>query len=153
TDANGVGTGFFSTLGISRLAGRDFTDADVLGAPRVAIVNETFARHFFGTRDPIGRRFGIGRSGPQDITIVGLVRESRSAGLRQPLRWMAYLPYSQDKTAGGMTFYVRSSVDPDRLGPALRAAVRRADATLPVVGLRTMRAQIERSLFVDRMIA
>ena len=57
---NAVAPGFFETMGITRVAGREFTDADGPGAPHVAVVNETFVRYFFGDKDPLGRRFGRG---------------------------------------------------------------------------------------------
>ncbi len=151
---NQVGPGFFATLGITRLGGRDFTEADVLGAPKVAIVNETFARYFFGDQDPLGRRFHVGRrDDPYDITIVGLVRDGKAASLREkPLRFV-YVPYTQDEQVGAMTFYVRSAVDSGALAERLRKVVARIDSTLPVTQLKTMQAQIRESLFVDRMVA
>jgi len=73
---NGVGPGFFSTLGIPLVAGRDFTDTDLMDAPKVAVVNEEFARYFFGQESPLGRRFAYGRRNAKfDVTIVGLVTE------------------------------------------------------------------------------
>ena len=150
---NYVGPGFFGTLGIPLLAGRDFTEADGPDAPKVAVVNETFARHFFGGRDPVGRRFGLGRGGAPDVTIVGLVRDGKAASLREkPLRFV-YRPYTQDRDVGGMTFYVRSALAPEGLGGRLRGIVRRVDPALPVTDLKTMRAQIHESLFGERMVA
>ena len=150
---NGVGPGFFSTLGIPVVAGRDFTGQDQLKAPKVAIVSETFARYFFGDKDPVGRRFGLGRTGTIDIEIVGLVKDGKAASLReQPLRFV-YLPYTQDATVGGMTFYVRSTVLPGALGPRVRQVVQKVDSTLPVTDLKTMSEQIRESLFVERMVA
>ena len=73
-DLNGVGPEFFTTLGIPLLSGRDFTEADDLDAPRVAVVNEMFARYFFGESDPIGRRFTFGRY-ETEVVIVGVARK------------------------------------------------------------------------------
>jgi len=151
---NGVGPGFFATLGITQVAGRDFTEADAAGAPRVAVVNETFARYFFGDKDPLGRRFGLGRRAETfDFTIVGLVRDGKAASLREkPLRFV-YVPYTQDERVGGMTYYVRSTLDPGSLAGRLRKRVAGIDPTLPVTDLKTMQAQIHESLFVDRLVA
>src|SRR5262249_47438125 len=81
---NLAGPRFFETMGIVQSAGREFTDADAADAPRVAVVNETFARYFFGDKDPLGRRFGLGRRGHgNEITIVGLVRDGKAASLRE----------------------------------------------------------------------
>jgi predicted permease len=151
---NGVGPGFFSTMGIPLLAGRDFTDADRLGAPKVAVVNEEFARYFFAGRDPVGRRFGLNREGKKpDIEIVGLVKDGKSASLREEKRRFVYTPYMQTTELGGVTFYLRSTVEPTALGPRLRSIVQHADASLPVTDMKTMRAQIGESLFVERVVA
>ncbi|HEV7501286.1 MAG TPA: FtsX-like permease family protein, partial [Vicinamibacteria bacterium] len=151
---NGVGPGFFATLGIPLLSGREFSDTDVLDAPKVAVVNEAFARYFFHGQSPIGRRFGLGRrSEPLDITIVGMVHDSKFGSLREkPLRFV-YLPYMQDKAVGQMTFYVRSTLEPTSLETQVRGLVRQVDAGLPVTDMKTMQAQIRESLFVDRMVA
>ncbi len=151
---NMVAPRFFETLGITQIAGRDFSDADAPDAPKVAVVNETFARYFFGDKDPLGRRFGLGRRAETyDFTIVGLVRDGKAASLREkPLRFI-YVPYPQDERVGGMTFYVRSALDPATLGDRMRKVVAGIDSTLPVTDLKTMQAQIRESLFVDRLVA
>ena len=151
---NYVAPGFFSTLGIPLVAGREVLDTDVLGAPNVAVVNEAFARYFFKDESPIGRRFGLRRRpGGYDIEIVGVVGDGKSSTLREkPLRFV-YVPYAQESSVGGLTFYVRSSVEADSFGARLREAVRRVDPTLPVTDLKTMKAQIGESLFVERMVA
>jgi predicted permease len=151
---NGVGPGFFATLGIPLRAGRDFTDADVRGAPKVAVVNETFVRYFFKDADPIGRRFGLRRDGDRfDYTIVGVVPDGKSASLRETPGRFIYTPYAQSETLGGVTFYVRTTGDPAALGGRARQVVRAVDPTLPVTDLKTMQAQIGESLFVERMVA
>jgi predicted permease len=150
---NFVAPGFFSTLGMPLVAGRDLRGADVLEAPKVAVINEVFARYFFRNENPLGRHLGLGRRSGCDIEIVGVVRDGKSAGMRDgPLRFV-YVPYTQEPRVGGLTFYVRSSVPPDALAPRLRSAVHRVDSTLPVTRLKTMEAQIGESLFVERMVA
>jgi predicted permease len=151
---NYVAPGFFSTVGIPIRAGRDIHDTDVLGSPNVALVNESFARYFFKDQSPIGRRIGLGRRpGRYDIEIVGLVPDGKSSTLREkPLRFV-YVPFAQEPSIGGLTFYVRSSVDAPSFEARLRAAVSRVDPTLPVTDLKTMEAQIGESLFVERMVA
>ena len=150
---NEVAPGFFDTLGISLLRGRDFTEADTAGAPKVAVVNEAFARYFFGKGDPVGRHFGLGGDEPLNVTIVGLVRDGKATTLREePLRFV-YVPYQQQPAIGGMTFYARAAVDPDTLAGRVRRLVQRVDPGLPVTDLKTMRAQIRESLFNERMVA
>jgi predicted permease len=151
---NSVAPGFFDTLGMPVVEGRDLRPSDVLGAPRVAVVNEAFARYFFKGESPIGRRFGKGRGEKgHDTEIVGVVRDGKAATLREPTRRFVYLPYMQVDDVAGLTFYVRSAAHPDSVAPRLRAAVRKVDATLPVTSLRTMEGQIGESLFVERMVA
>lgn len=152
---NYVAPGFFSTLGIPLLAGRDIGPNDLLEAPKVAVVNETFAHYFFKDESPIGRRFGYGRREESgfDVEIVGVVKDGKSATLREEAQRFVYVPYMQEESTGGLTFYVRSTLDPDALAGRLRAAVRRVDAALPVTDLKTMSTQIGQSLFVERMVA
>ena len=151
---NSVAPGFFATLGIPVLAGRDLRPTDLLGAPRVAVVNEVFARYFFKDENPLGRRFGVGRRGEgNDIEIVGVVRDGKGASLREETRRFVYVPYMQEESVGSLTFYVRSNAAPDSVGDRLRAAVRKIDPTLPVTNLKTMSAQIGESLFLERMVA
>jgi predicted permease len=151
---NYVLPGFLHTLGIPLVAGRDLQPTDGAGAPKVAVVNEAFAHYFFKDENPIGRRFGLGRHGTGfDTEIVGVVRDGKSATMREKTRRFVYAPYLQDQDEGGLTFYVRTAVRPDAIVESLRAAVRRVDATLPVTELKTMSTQIGESLFVERMVA
>ena len=150
---NWVGPGFFETLGMPLVRGRDITDADRKGATKVAVVNETFARYFFGDGDPLGRRFGRVRSGLTDVEIVGVVKDGKGASLREaPLRY-AYVAAAQQDALGEMTFYVRTAADPQELLARVPALVARIDPSLPVTQARTMPAQIGRSLFVERLVA
>ena len=152
-DFNGVAPGFFATLGIPIVSGRDLSASDAATAPKVAVVNEKFARDFFGNADPVGRRLGYGRNGALDIAIVGMVKDGRSASLREkPLRFV-YTPFMQSPALGGATFYVRSAIDPASLGPRLRQLVAGVDPRLPITDLKTLRTQIGESLFVERLVA
>jgi predicted permease len=152
---NYVAPGFFETLGLPLVAGRDFAPSDASEAPKVAVVNEVFARYFFKDQSPVGRRFGLGRRKDKgyEIEIVGVVRDGKSASLREKPQRFVYVPFTQEPAVGGLTYYVRSSVEPASFGAELRSAVARVDATLPVTRLKTMRTQIGESLFVERMVA
>jgi len=149
---NGVSSEFFSTLGIPLLSGRDFTGGDDLESARVAVVNEAFARYFFGEDDPIGRRFSFGRD-DTEVAIVGVAGNGKTMSLREEPERFLYLPYTQSADLGGVTFYVRASLEPEALASRMREAVARVDSALPVTDLKTMNRQIEESLFVERMIA
>jgi predicted permease len=158
---NSVAPGFFTTLGIPLLSGHDFTDGDLPAAPKVAVVNEAFARYFYQNESPIGRRLGYGRSfkkgmPPEEaypITIVGVARDSKAASLREKQVRFVYVPYTQQTEIGQMTFYVRSPLEAAGLGNRVRMLVRQVDPGLPVTDMKTMRAQIHESLFVERMVA
>jgi putative ABC transport system permease protein len=150
---NGVAPDFFSTMGMHLVSGRDLADTDTARDPRVAVVNENFVRYFFGERDPLGSRIGFGRSKDLDVTIVGVVKDGQSVSLRDGPRRFVYLPYSQSSDIGSVTFYVKSEVAPEALADRVREAVARVDPTLPVSNVKTMKAQIRESLFVERLLA
>jgi predicted permease len=151
---NRVSTGYFHALGIPLLAGREFTDADRAGAPRVAIVNETFARKFNLGRNPVGRRMSE-NSAPGatlDVEIVGLVRDAKYNSVRDEMPPLFFTPYRQDTTAGRLVFYARTALDPASVVRAVPGVVRRVDATLPVEELRTLPEQVRESTFLERLI-
>ena len=152
-NVDGVGPGYFSTMGIPLVAGREFTPQDTAGGPRVAIINESTARYFFGSTNPLGRRFGFGRSQATDIEIVGVVRDTRSLDLREkPVRFV-YLPYKQSPELGAITFYARLAPGLPSPAGAIRQAVQHLDSSLPLYDMKTMEAQVDESLFIDRMVA
>ena len=145
-------TDYVRTLGMRLVAGREFTGDDIAGAPRVAIVNEAFARQFKIT-EPIGRRMAMGRGNrPLDIRIVGLVADAKYSSVREAAQPQFFLPYRQEPS-GTLTFYVRTQGDPRALFGAVTAIVRRLDATLPVTKLQTMDAQIFENTSLERMLS
>jgi len=152
---NEIGTGYFRALGIPLLAGREFTDADVTGAPKVAIVNEAFTRKFTLGRDAVGRHIGDeGGSGPLSMTIVGLVQDAKYSDVKQEVPPLFFRPYRQDlPRAGSLTFYVRTAASPEPLLGSIARAVSTLDANLPVQDLRTMPQQIIQNVFLDRFIS
>jgi predicted permease len=148
-----VGPDFAATLGIQLVAGRDIADTDGPSTPKVAVVNESFARHFFPGQDVLGRRFSYGRNPVIELEVVGVVKDGKAGNLREELKRFVYVPYTQKDALGGITFYVRAKGDADPLAARVHALVRRVDPALPVTNLKTMRAQIRESLFVERMVA
>jgi predicted permease len=151
-DINGVGPGYFATVGQALLIGREFTERDGADAPKVAIVNENFARYFFQGTNPLGRRIGWRRNGTM-LEIVGVVKDSKSTNLRDPILRFVYVPYAQADELNGMTFYVRTQGDPSAVAGALRSAVQEIDPNLPVFEMKTMATQVNESLFVERSVA
>ena len=153
---NAIGPGHFSNMGIPLLEGREFTRADLLGSPKVAIVNETFAKTFFPKGNPIGHhlRFGHSSDHVPDIEIVAVVKNSHHEGVKdEEIKPFVYVPYDQDENIGQLTYYVRTSQDPTLISSAVRSVVNDLDSSLPVTGMRTFEAQIDRQLANDRLIA
>ena len=150
---NGVGPGFFATMGQPLVKGREFTVKDVFGAPRVAIINETMATYFFGTGNPLGRHIGWGRDQAADIEIIGIVKDSKTTTLRQQSQRFVYVPYMQEAELGQMTFYVRARGDAAGVGASVRQAAQRVDKNLPIFDMKTMTAVMDESLFIERMVA
>jgi predicted permease len=170
---NEVGADYFKTLGIPVLAGREFSARDSLGAPRVAVVNETFAKYFFGSENPLGRRFGFRVEGdPGRWEIVGVVKDTaysqvrpgesdsldelapgRGLGLSKQPR-VVYTPFMQTDEVDELTFYLRAAPAGAAALPALvREAVRESDAALPIFRMTTMEATVDGSLAIERLLA
>ena len=149
---NFIGPGYFATMGIPLLTGRDFNQQDSAAAPRVAIANETMARSFFGDDNPLGQRVLFSRD-KTTITIVGVVRDSKYASLRETPKPVLYFPYTQHPTAPKMTFYARTVRDPASMARSLQQQVHQMDASLPVFEVHTMEQQIDESIFTDRLVA
>ena len=80
---NWIGPAYFSSMGVPLIAGREFTHADGPASPKVAIINQTMARYFFGNENPLGRHFGFGRDKTADIEIVGVVADGKYSTLRE----------------------------------------------------------------------
>jgi len=154
----GVSPKWFNTMKIPLLEGRDFRPADVTpgpndGTPGVAIVNQAFAKEYFGAEDPVGRLFGRGK---QRFRVVGLVRDARYRNLREPITPTAYIPirYPAPEGLSAASLMVRTAA-PDSLAlvPTLRREVARARAEFRISSVRTQleinRAQTAR----DRLLA
>jgi macrolide transport system ATP-binding/permease protein len=149
-NANVVGPGFFETLGIPFVTGRDFTDQDAEGRPPVVIVNETTRRMHFSGESPLGRRVSFGGQQGPWREIVGVVRDSKYGSLGEAALPVAYLPVSQNHETG-MTLYVRASVPPASLVAAIRREIQAIEPNLPVPDIRTMEQTIGTSLYAARM--
>jgi putative ABC transport system permease protein len=147
---------YFATLHQPILVGREFTPADAMGQPSVAVVNLAFAKRFFGTpQNAIGR--AIAQGGGDDIkfdtTIVGVVGNIKHTDLRTELGGAVYEPYAQQKHPGGVVVYTRTVRQPEILEPSIRQAIHQLDPTLVVDGLRTMDEQVSRSASDERALA
>ncbi len=151
---DGVSPKYFSTLGVALLAGREFNESDTANSPKVAIVNESMAKRYFAEGRPLGARFawGGGKATP-NITIVGVVQDTKQSHVRDGSVAYVYYPYSQEDKLTGMTFYVRTQQDPLLLANGLRGEVQRLDANLPLYELKTFERVVNEDLFAERMVA
>jgi predicted permease len=151
---NEVGPGYYAALGIPLLAGRDFTRADALSAPKVAIVNEAFAKKFNLGRDAVGKHVGDGGSGSKlDAVIVGLVQNAKYSEVKREIPPQFFRPYRQDARLGFINFYVRTASEPEAFMASIKKAIATLDPNLPLENLRTLPQQIRDNVFLDRFIS
>jgi predicted permease len=152
---NEVGPGYFRTTGVPMRAGREFTAADVLGGPKVAIVNEAFVKKFNLGNDAVGKFMaqGTGNAVKLDVEIVGVVKNAKYSEVKQTVPPVFFLPYRQDSQLGYLTFYARADRDAADVLRAVPGIVAQLDQNLPVADLRTMTQQARERVFLDRMIS
>jgi putative ABC transport system permease protein len=154
-DDDTIAPGFFHTLGIPLLAGREFTGEDRADAPRAGIVNERLARRLWPGRDAIGQRIiAPDFSGPArpPITVVGVVKDAVVRSLAGDATFQLYLPLAQEYS-GRATLIVRSGAGAPGLTGALRAEVARLDPSLPLFAIESMPQHIATSLWRQRIAA
>lgn len=160
---NAVTPGYFEAMQIPILLGRGFTLHDSRSEPlgwgkspfRVAVANQRFVELYFATRNPIGRHVAIGgrRSAPLPIEIVGVVRNAKYRGMREPVEPQLFLSFFEHPGPDTATVYVRTTHSPDNMFAALRRTVQEIDPGLPLFRMRTMEEQVERSLANERLMA
>jgi predicted permease len=153
---NEVTPDFFKTLSIPLLAGRYFTDADRVGAPKVAIVNETFVKRIkLSNKEAIGKRFfGWPYDNVRKVTleIVGVVGDTAYSSVKGTVSGLYFQPRWQSEEPGTATFYIRTAIQPDAVMRSIPTIVSRIDRTLPINGVRTMRRQVQENVYVDRLV-
>ena len=147
-----IGTNFFKTLGVPIMSGREFTMADAVGAPKVAIVNEAFAKKFGLGRDAVGKMMSTGDD-KLDIQIVGVVQNAKYSQVKDEMPPLFYTPFRQDSTLGFISFYVRTSGSPEQLLRAIPGVISRLDPMLPIENLKSLPQQVKENVFLDRMIS
>ncbi len=147
---NFVTPGYFATVGMILLRGREFTDADRTGGPRVSVVSEAFAKHFFGTDDVLGRRFGYGD--PQ-FEVVGVVRDARVNALKQAPARLVFHPLSQGPQEYVQSVEARTAGPPEAVARAVRAAIASVDPNLPLREVVPVADLLERGLSRERLLA
>lgn len=156
-----TGSRFLTTMGIPILVGRDLDDRDSATAPRVAVVNETFAHKYMAGQNPLGTIFYFGthsadeKAAPSDIIqVVGIAKDAKYDTLRNEIPPTAYTPYTQRPDwVRQMTFEIRTALPPMTIATAARNAVASIDRNVPVADLRTQEEQIRLSLGTERLFA
>jgi len=146
---------YFHVMQIPLLAGREFTASDGPAAPKVAIVNEQFARFFFPDRSPLGHHLAFGAGHVKlDIEIVGVVRNSYHDSLREKIDRFIYIPYLQEtQSTLSLHYYIRGALNAAALAGQIRRVVADLDSNVPVYGLRSVESQIVDSVRSDRLVA
>lgn len=165
---NAVSPGYWKTMGVRLLEGRDFDERDrfegsggnlapkdMVAAITVAIVNKRFAEHFFGKQSPIGRHLGFGGLPGEKlpIEIVGMVEDSLFGGPRQGVQRQVFLPHLEAPIPFPATFYVRTTTKPSAIFPRLRSIVAKLDRSMPIYDMSTLERQFDEALSTERLIA
>jgi predicted permease len=135
--ASSVDEYYFHTMGLTILQGRNFRVEDAAGAPRVAIVNQQLAEHYWPNQDPLGKRFRLDDPDKPWVEVVGLAKTSKYVFIAEPPTEFVYLPYRQ-KPQQRMILLAESAGDPSSLVTPLRDVVRGLDADMPIYNVRTM---------------
>jgi predicted permease len=150
-----VSPGYFSTMGMPLVAGREFTDQDRDSTHKVAVVNESLARHYFGEpQRAVGHYYckGGGSVKP-DTEIIGVVKDAKHTGVRQEITRTTFTPYLQNSDPGAMTFYVRTWQSPESAEGTIRGAMQNLGSKLVLDNFRTMEEQVDDILTTERVIA
>jgi predicted permease len=146
---NEISTGYFAQMGIPLISGREFSERDNAGAPRVAIVNQQFVNNFLEGRNPLGIHLTIDKL---TVEIVGVVRDSHYSSVKGPTPPVYYTPWRQDDKLNGLHFYVRSAVAPSGTIAQVRRVMHAIDPDLPLEDLRTLDQQIHLDIRQDQMV-
>jgi predicted permease len=147
-----AGPSYFSTLGVPLILGRDIGPQDTATSPRVAVINETMARFYFGTANPIGRRM---RTDSEPIEIVGVARDARGMALRGPMERRFYQPFAQtsQNEMANVVFILRTAGDPSAAGESARKVLTNFNANVPIIWIRSVDTRINDALGTETMIA
>ncbi len=151
-----ISPGYFHTIGSSLLAGRDFNPQDQFGA-RVAIINQTFARHYFAHRDPVGRQITLFHvtldPQPKTYEVIGVAADAHYSDIREPQRSGVYLPALHDGSVNADSFVLRTGTNPEDVAGDVRAEVRRVLPHVVIFRIISLNAQIDASIVPERLIA
>jgi putative ABC transport system permease protein len=147
-----VTPGYFRTMGIRVVEGRDVAESDTASAQPVVLVNETFVRQHWPGVEPLGRRIRVGGDTSPWLTVAGVVSDVRHLGPATPPRPEFYQPYTQ-RSFSSMAFVVRTRSAPTAVVPSIRAAIAGLDAAQPISGVSTMDEHIATALSRPRFMS
>ena len=149
---NALSPGYFETMQIPILEGRDFKIGDAKDNSKVAIVNRRFAEHFFKGGSAVGKHLGrgVGPKTTMDVEIIGVVADSLYEGPREGIRRQVFVPNWGKNSA---VFYVRTRNASASAYGLIRNEVKQLDSAMPVYGLKTVESQLDETLLTDRLIA
>jgi putative ABC transport system permease protein len=150
-DIEAVSPGWFQTMRVPLVRGREFSDADNAQTPKVAIVNETFAHRFWPNQNPVGKRIVVGR-GPDTSEVVGVSADVRNKGLAQDAQAQIYVPFPQLPWAN-MNLLLRTTVSPESITSAVRAQIAAVDPDQPINNVKTVEELVDSSRGQSRFIA
>ncbi len=154
-----VGPNYFSTMGISLVAGRDFTARDDESSPRVVAINDAMSKRFFNGSSPIGRRLVWGDEKQTDFEVIAVVRDVKQSGPRDEPQLRFYFPYTQIRKTrpswelASVQFLVRTAADPAAMSRSLQSAIKAGDPRLSTDGVTIGADLLDRTLVQERMIA
>ena len=145
-----VGPGYFSTLGVPVILGREILESDHAGAPKICVINEAFAKRFFDRRNPIGMRVtAIDEDKRTAYQVVGVAKNARTRRLRGAVEPRYFVPSSADSP----TFLIRTATETAPVMAAVRKSIQRVDAALPILAARTLEERMAPLTAQDRTTA
>jgi predicted permease len=151
---NAVSPGYFNAMGIPVKLGRDFNEGDTAKSKDVVVVNETFVKHYFKDRNPIGYHIGFGRgaTAKANMEIVGVVGDAKYENLRDNVPRQVFRASSQMGFNAGRVGYVRASLPSAEVIRMIRREVAQLDAGMPIYDVNTMVDQLDNSLSIERLV-
>jgi len=149
---NAVVPGFFSTVGIELLQGRDFDASDLPDGPRVAVINRTMAELAWPGEDAVGKHFHFDYPSEPPVEVIGVVEDAKYRYIHEDPQFFIYVPFSQNLPSGA-TLHVRTAGDPAAILPALRSTIHDLDPALPLSDVDTMDHFVGEALWLERAAA
>jgi putative ABC transport system permease protein len=149
---NSVGEAYFRAMGVPLLRGRTFVAQDTATSQRVVILNQTLAKKMFGTEDVVGRHLRVGRQQADDVEIVGVAQDGKYADVTEAPQPYLFLPLTQDGQEE-VTLIVTTAVDPGRLLPAMRKALREVGPNVLILSTQTLTDHMQFATYMNRMEA